>query len=149
MKTSKYGLQNIKTGKLIGYTITSNGDGGYCGDTTVKLCETEDNMWLVDTAVNAEYVRNFSTPWYNSSEKAPEHNLKPKEWKVVEVVIKVEATPVEVRIPTLEEYVTIRYEKTDPGHLSILLKSIKSGALERYDWNGLMELFLDGRWNGK
>ena len=79
MKIIEYGLRLKKTGELLRLHIEDNGDAEDCGEFTYRLCDYCGNRFSVSKPEIAEYVRQFSTPWYNSSEETPEHSYEPDE----------------------------------------------------------------------
>ncbi len=128
MKKTYYGLRLISgkyKGKILGYRVSSNDAADFCGSTNTTLDEYEDNMWLVDTAENAEYVRQVSTKWYNAGHETPKHNFKPEQLEVCKVEIEIVTEPVKVKIPTALEYYTEK-AKNDKGH-EYTIKRIKDG----------------------
>ena len=138
MQTVKYGLREKKTGVILKVNIRSNDDQDYCNDTTVTLETYGQSDWLVDSASQAEYVRNFSTPWYNSSNDTPTHSFKVKELEVVEVVLQVSIIK-DVSVPTVKEFFIKQY-KNEPEHLAYVLKELESHKLT-YSWYEYKELF--------
>jgi len=99
---NKYGLRNKKTDKLLGVTAHSNDGQDFCGDTEYILDEYDnDTTWLIDSAGHAQWVLEHPTAWYNAGYDTPNHSLKPSEFEVVEVEMKL--TPVEVKLPTYKE----------------------------------------------
>ena len=60
---------------------------------------------------HAEWVRNFSTPWYNADFATPTHYFKAEELEVVEVEIVTESKAIDVKIPTVLEVLLFRLEK--------------------------------------
>jgi len=112
----KYGLYHIKEKTLLSFSETSNGDDAeFCGETRVNLSTFKgDAVWLVDTPLNAEFVRYISTAWYNSGLDTPEHKFKADDLKVVKVVMTIEDIP-EIKLPTLREMLTHKSKK-DPGY---------------------------------
>ena len=142
-----YGLKHKESGNLIKFFTTSNRGGDFCVDYSYNLVEDNDNgdlgsLWLVNDPLIAEYVRNFSTKWYNAGMESPYHNFKPEELEVVKVVI--ETSTIEVKIPTVEELLISKYGKggryEDLNTLNWCLKGIKSGSIESsYDLYELLE----------
>lgn len=129
MKKIQYGLREIKTGKMVTYSVSSNGDAEDCGPTTTRLSTDDDEpLWLVDIPEQAEYVRNYSTDWYNSSHNTPEHNFEKNNFEVVKVKTEI----VKVSIPTPKELYT-EFAKSDPGH-QFTLKRLSSGEKFHYMW---------------
>ena len=101
MKQLKFGLRVVGEQNLIGFSVTSNNDGHDCGELTYKLDITSNQIWLVDNPRIAEYVRTFSTPWYNSDYKCPVNPYLKLELEVVEY--KIETTPIETSIPSFRD----------------------------------------------
>ena len=150
VNTKKYGLRLKKTGKLLGTNISSNEGADFCGDVSVRLDDYSNNTWLVDSAINAEYVRNFSTAWYNADYKNPSHNYEAEELEVVESIIITSIAPVEVKIPTFEEYMKLKYEKSDPNHYIYVMEEYKKSYRKKdfkYSLWDLQELIRNGKLN--
>lgn len=105
----KYGLKYKKENKILGYTVSSH-DAEFSTGKCVELCHYQDNMWLVDSAAHAEYVRNNSVDWYNSSEDTPNNDYKPEELEVVEVVINT-APVVDVVLPDVYELIKAKAQE--------------------------------------
>lgn len=135
-----FGLRNKKTGKLLGYEVKSNGnDAEFCNESTVYLEENDGNIWTCDSPKHAEYVRQFSTEWYNSSIRSPVNNYDAEDLEIVkfETVI----TPVkDVKIPTMREYLTRKYSKSDPKHLKYMLTLLDKNGVGHYSLYDLNEL---------
>ena len=130
MKTTKYGLRHKKTGKILGVSSSSNEGQDFCGDVSFRLSLHSDVMWSVDTLLNAEYVRNFSTEWYNADYTAPTNEFEPEELEVVEIAIETTVACIEAKIPTFDEYLKIKYGTPgaryyDPEHYAYVLSEVK------------------------
>ena len=85
-------LRNKETGKLVLFSVESNGDCENCNDVRYSLenrHSEKDHYWIVESREQAEYVRDTSSEWYNASYTYPAHDFVPSEWEVVEVSIKV------------------------------------------------------------
>ena len=145
----KYGLRVKKTDKLVKFSSESNDGKDFCGDTTVRLNEYGDQEWLVDDAYIAEYVRNFSTEWYNAGYETPRHGYEPEELEVMQVTIITRSRPLIVKIPTAKQYYELKYgegsKRPDAGHLKYVLSEIKErpGSIN-YSLYELRELMLEG-----
>jgi hypothetical protein len=114
MKVTKFGLRHKKTDKVLG--VYRNPNSGDACDIQHILDGTEDEMWLVDEAINAEWVRHNSTRWYNANYETPTHYFDPNDTEVVEVVVETNIKTVEVKIPTIIEFYKRKYAK-DPEQL--------------------------------
>jgi len=150
-KTVKYGLREKKTGIILSEYITTNITSDYWGDRTVKLvAEKKDNeidCWLVDEVFNAEYVRNFSTEWYNSDHEHPLHYFKPKDLEIIKITIDIEIERVKTSVPTLEEYITLSYQDKETKHMKMFLDNIEKGIkYSPYSFNELRILIYDKKW---
>jgi len=86
------------------------------------LDTSSKELWFVDTAENAEWVRQNSTEWYNAGHDTPTHDFKPNELEVVEINVTIKAEPVDIKIPTTYEFFEARYAKENPGHWEYLKK---------------------------
>jgi len=118
-KTVKYGLVHKATRQLL-----------QCNGT-----------WLVDDPLVAEYVRNYSTEWYNAEYRTPSHEFEADELKVVKVTITEEYDDLNVEIPSFEEYIEKKYKKENPEHYYYLMKQYKEyGNSITYSLYDLLEL---------
>ena len=77
---------------------------------------------MVDNAIQADWVRQNPTEWFNADFGTPSHSYEPDELEVVEVQIKVQVTidSVDTRAPTPYEYFKMKYEKKEPAHWKYL-----------------------------
>lgn len=132
MKTIKYGLRLKDTKQILGLEWESNGDSEDCSAYTVRLTEHSEREWMVKDKYTAEYVRNNSTPWYNSDETTPLHDYKPEQLEVIEVEIISQVKLLHVTIPTLKQMLTWKAEK-DKGHLRYL-DMLEKGGKETRKW---------------
>jgi len=112
--TTKYALRHIKEDKLLTFYVSSNGDADFCGDTQTSLGTSDEQTWYAKTDVEAEYVRQHSTQWYNAGYETPSHEYKPEELEVVCVEMRIEHHEVKVKIPTYPEYIKENYEDNKP-----------------------------------
>lgn len=151
-----YALRHIKSGKLLTMQRTSNADAEFCNDHTVRLEEPygdpedwDPDTWYIDTILNAEYVRNFSTEWYNSGERTPQHYFKPEELEVVQVERTVKTVQVKAKVPTFEEYMELRYREKEPAHCDYVLKEYRANPdrMSHYSLYDLMMLAEEGKWD--
>lgn len=117
----RYGLRLKGTKKILGYYIRSNSDADFCVPNSYVLCSSEDNLWLVSSPEQAEYVRNYSTEWYNAGYESPQNPFKPEELEVVKVSIIVSMTAINVSIPTFPEYIEKQYKEKDPNHYEYVM----------------------------
>lgn len=142
----KYGLRVKKTGRILTFYTINNEGRDFCGDVTYKLSDSKnDNMWLVDDPYTAEYVRNYSTEWYNAGHSTPVNdNYEPDELEVVKV--KVETLPVEVSVPSMKEYLELKYKKSEPDYYRYMMDEIKSHDDYKYTLYDLENLINEGIW---
>jgi hypothetical protein len=103
-KETKYALRHKNTGDILGYSVLSNDEADFCVDASYTLHHTSNKKWYVDEPEHAEYVRRYSTEWYNADYNTPNHDFRAEELSVVKVVIETEEEELEVEIPTFEEY---------------------------------------------
>lgn len=82
-----FALKNIKTGKLMGVTSSSNGDAEFASSTEFSLCEYAHNVWVVTSRSVAEKAAVTDTPWYNADYDTPGNDYVGK-LEVVELAIK-------------------------------------------------------------
>jgi hypothetical protein len=136
MKTIKYGLRDKKTGKLMGFYTRANPEDCEGVSVTYNLSKNGETAWLVGTPEHAEYVRLNSTEWYNAGYETPENEYDPNELEVVKVEQTIEVNPVEVKIPTIEEYMKLRYLRKDlkhynPAHYKYCMKALKDSNFKK------------------
>lgn len=89
----KYGLRDKKTGEILSVWVSGDEDGG----TEYHLDSYSNGMWLVDRPEQAEYVRNFSTEWYNAGYDTPRHEFKAEELEVAEIEMDIKT--INVKLP--------------------------------------------------
>lgn len=142
----KYGLRNKKTGEFVGYSVESNENAEFSTSQQYWLEETKQNIWLVDYAQQAEWVRLHSTEWYNASYETPTNKLEPEDYEVVQYEIK--AKKVDVEIPSDIQALEILYREKDPGHLERLKAEIAKGKKVNISWHqfygALKNIYKDG-----
>lgn len=149
-----YALRHIESGKLLIMERSLNTGGYACNDYTVKLthyyCGDPDPgepIWDIDDAVNAEFVRNFSTEWYNSDERCPNHDYEPEELEVIEVHRVITMERVSVEIPSVRELFRLRYEEKDAAHYNYLMEELDKPYCDmKYSLYDLLILIEDGLW---
>lgn len=151
-----YALRHKKCGKLLRMDEVANDHRDFCNETTVRLehfCNDEEgwhhDTWFIDSELNAEYVRQYPTPWYNSEQRTPDHHFEPEDLEVVEVCRIVSIKPIKVKIPTCLEYMRIQYSETDPDQVEYIEEEIKKGTeypTPYHLWD-LMTLVDNGKWN--
>jgi hypothetical protein len=113
---SGYGLIHKKTNKLVGFEVRSNAGADCCGENTYELSLYADNVWIVESKMNASYVRVTSTPWYNAEYETPVMNIgKPEEFDVVKIEMTVSVETPDY-IPTWEEYMNLKYNRPGKKH---------------------------------
>lgn len=154
-----YALRHIKSGTLLIMEKSSNAGGDFCNDCTVRLEQAygdepgdwNPDTWYIDTAMNAEYVRQFSTEWFNSSERTPKHSFKPEELEVVQIERVIKTMQVKAKVPTFEEYMELKYREKEPEHCDYVLKQYKesprSFGSSPYSLWELMMLVENGGWD--
>lgn len=140
----KYGLRVKKTGKVLGFSTSSNEDGDFCVDVSYELDQYQDNKWLVDDPNLAAYVAKFSTKWFNAGYNTPKHRFKEDELEVVTIEIIERIEPVNIKIPDIKEMMRLKYEVKDPKHYKYLLELIEKGQLKSYTWYDFDEFFKRG-----
>jgi hypothetical protein len=157
-----YALRHIETGHLLRMESTSNDGSDFCNDRTVRLSHWSGDdepfdmdTWYIDSMWNAEYVRQFSTEWYNSGERCPKHDYKPDELEIVEVKREIRTAVKHVRIPTFLEYMALSYKEKEKGHYEYIKgeyeKDVASKFGPRQQWSySLYDLLMaieNGKWN--
>ena len=135
-ESTKYGLRNKKTHKLVQCDVKSNEGAPDAGSTEYSLSDLgDDGDWLVDSAEHAEWVRLNPTEWYNAGHDTPSHNLSADDYEVVRVEIVQEITKVDPKLPTELELAEIRYKEKEPGHLDYLKKNyFDTGVKVGFSW---------------
>ncbi len=154
-----YALRHIEKGTLLIMERLSNSGSDFCNEQTVRLDlpygddpgDWNPDTWYIDSAYNAEYVRNYSTEWYNSSERNPTHSFKPEQLEIVRVERVVKTLQVKAVVPTFEQYIKLKYGETEPEHCEYVLgeykKSPRSFGTNPYSLWELMMLIENGRWD--
>lgn len=131
MDKPKYGLRMKQSGKILGFTVSSNEGGEFCGENTYELDELEDNMWLVDSEYQAAYVARYSTPWYNAGYETPKNPYKVEDLQVVKIEMMVE--PIGIKAPEPREFFDMAYAH-DPNHLLLIRKQLEEHPELYYLW---------------
>lgn len=139
MKKISYALFHKELQKTVGYNVESNKGKDCCGETTVSLDTYSKNRWTTETLVGAEWVRNNSTEWYNSEMETPSHSFEPEELEVIKIVTEETVSTESFTLPTYEEYIKEKYEKSEPKHYEYLMSLVKKGEEMRYDLHELKE----------
>jgi hypothetical protein len=147
MKFLKYALRHKKLKDLLLYEASSNEGSEDCNSISYtlsvdNLSTNSNSWWVVDTPEQAEYVRLNSTKWYNADYDTPEHNFEPDELEVVEIEYSIDIKPKEVKIPTVEEFIAIKYKKDEIGHYNYLMEMIKEGEKIYISWYDYKMLFM-------
>lgn len=91
---TKYGLLHKETNRIVGYDIQSNEGKDCCVSNQYILNNYSDNMWLVNTIEEAEYVKRRSTEWYNADYNTPTHDYDENEIEIVKVESSITITPI-------------------------------------------------------
>lgn len=150
-----YALRHIKSGELLSMETRSNNGSEFCNDRTVQLThcsydydEFNPDIWYIDSATNAEYVRQFPTEWYNSSERTPLHHYEPDELEVVEIRREIKSLTKKVSVPTYLEYMELKYKEKNPEHYEDVVRSYNERKYTKWNYSlwELLELVEDGLW---
>lgn len=96
MNITKYGL--LLDGKLLGFSTSENSGDNESVTITYELDHFPNNVWLVDKAEHAEWVRLNNTEWYNAGYETPKNPYIPDKVKVAKVIQEIEE--IEVTIPS-------------------------------------------------
>lgn len=139
MKEIKYALKHKKTNTLLGYYSTSNEGGDFCGDTSYTLCTSGDRTWYADNPIQAEYVRNNSTKWYNAGYETPSHNFKANELAVVKVEITTDMEEIKIKLPSFEEIAKWKGEKYGENDYKFLMYQKKEHPEIQFDLCDIQE----------
>jgi hypothetical protein len=143
----KYGLWHKRKKCLLCYRLESNEGRDFCCQNThhLEIPFDKEEPWLVNNDYNAEYVRNFSTMWYNAGYDTPNHKFKPDELIVVKIKISQEIESIDVKIPTMKEYFDEKYKEKEPQHWKYWTDLLDQGKenLCNYTFYELEELLLE------
>jgi hypothetical protein len=86
----RYGLRHIPSDNICGFTTTGNCEGDFCNEVSFELDHVAGNeMWLVESYEEAEYVRTHSTEWFNAGYMTPQNPYDPSELEVVNIEISI------------------------------------------------------------
>lgn len=83
-----YALRLIKNKHYLSVVASSNEGSRYCGEYSYELAdmsESEYPIWVVSDIRLAQYVREISTPWYNSEPRFPTNNFNSEDIEIVEL----------------------------------------------------------------
>lgn len=83
-----YALRLIKNKRYLAVVASSNEGCRYCNECSYELTdisESEYPIWVVNDVRLAQYVREVSTPWYNSEPRFPTNNYEPEDIEIVEL----------------------------------------------------------------
>jgi hypothetical protein len=161
-KLIKYGLRHKIAKKLLSVETTPGyWEDDFSGADVVHKLVIDNSgagavdsphygLWLVDNPYHAEYVRQTNTEDYKAHYQMPQNPFKPNELEVVKVVIEIDDQPVNVSVPTQEEYFEMAYKESEPEYYSWLISSMKQGEqFEKYTIWGLFRLLVLGLWPRK
>ena len=102
MKKTMYGLIDTKDHRLLGLSVSSEGNAEFPDVEQYQLKLGGENVWLVDESWKAEYARTQSTEWSVSSYESPINAFtKKKSIKVAKYVIVIEE--IDVNLPNVDE----------------------------------------------
>ncbi len=135
----QFGLWHKKEEKLLKYSTLSNSGRGFCGETSTELEIYGDRDWLVDSLINAEYVRHYTTPWYNAGHSTPINNFDADELMAVRVKIEINIEEEKILIPTPRELFIEKFSESNPDHLKNVLEALDSGVDVPYSYYDLQE----------
>jgi hypothetical protein len=122
----RYGLMNINTGNLLGVSAQSNAGAEFCCDVQYILSDGESPPWTAESAIAADYVRHFSTDWYNADYNTPTNPYDANDLLVVEITTTTTTRPLSKNriVPTFADYMQRKYNTpgmpyyaTTVGHL--------------------------------
>jgi len=141
-KTIKYALRHKKSGNLLVCLFSSNEGRDSCVDYTITLYDDDSGaVWQVDTKEQAEYVRQYSTEWYNADHDTPSHEFKANQLEIVELVTEIRTVKNKIKIPTIQEYWRWQFGKGGPQEDSKRLKYLLGlkGHLQSPTWYEVRE----------
>lgn len=81
-----YALRNKTTGKLMGFSVSSNHDEHFCSDMSYNLQTGYGNIWVVNDRKVAETAAVTDTAWYGADFNTPSNDYV-GELEVVELVV--------------------------------------------------------------
>lgn len=142
-----YVLRHKDSRKYLSPSVSSNDGGEFCGDTTTTLYADVDDVleaWRAEeSAEHAEYVRQHSTPWYNSSMLTPKHEYEPDELEVCVVSSRVTISDDKPHIPSPREFFNAKYGphgwEPNAGHLNMLYSMLDARQEITYDYYDLRQ----------
>lgn len=145
MKEIKYALKLKKTGKLLTYEESSNEGKDFCGNITVELSTYGDRIWYADTPEQAEYVRHYSTEWYNAGYDTPNHPYDIEDLITVKVEIEIIEEEIKVKLPTFEEFARYKADKygNPEKDFDFYMWQKKKHPKIHYDWHELKTMMLE------
>lgn len=135
----KYVLQDRTSGLYMVTSVSSNDGADFANENTVSIyprakSPLDAEVWTTDSKLVAHYVRDYSTPWYNSSMETPKHDYEPGDGKlqVVELKISIEATVRSgKRVPNMREVLVhkqrVAKSKTEKAELQYWIDQYDSG----------------------
>ena len=94
-----YALRLIKNKRYLAVIASSNEGSRYCNECSYELTdisESEYPIWVTNDVRLAQYVREVSTPWYNSEPRFPTNNYEPEDIEIVELTSESIVEPVEL-----------------------------------------------------
>jgi hypothetical protein len=143
--TIKYGLRIKETGEILKAVAALNEDCDFCVDISYTIRPGMGIEWMVDAPTDAEYVRNNSTEWYNASYNTPDHGFKPDDLEVIRIELNID--PIDIKIPTMEEYLKIKYEEEEPKHYKYMMSELEKGEKLKYSVYELREIIREKKWS--
>lgn len=95
-----YALRLVKNKRYLAAVASSNEEYSDCNECSYELdeitYENEYSIWVVTDVKLAQYVRQISTPWYNSDSCYPINPYKPDEIEIIELTSEEVIQPIEL-----------------------------------------------------
>ena len=89
MKITKYGIREKFSGLIYGVETYRN-DGDFCEDIQYFLSAHSDNVWLMESYGQVDYVIKNPSKWYNANYYTPSHDIIIDEVEIVKIELNIE-----------------------------------------------------------
>lgn len=91
MKITKYGIREKSSNSFSLYGVdTSANNGDFCESVEYSLSSSSDNIWLMDSYEQVEYVIKNPSKWYNANYYTPSHDIIIDEVEIVKIELNIE-----------------------------------------------------------
>lgn len=89
MKIIKYGIREKSSGLIYGVDTSAN-NGDFCESVEYSLSSSSDNVWLMDSYGQVDYVIKNPSKWYNANYYTPSHDIIIDEVEIVKIELNIE-----------------------------------------------------------